>query len=295
MRASTPVSVAGSFWHEPPTAGKPPAPGVLSKVLEINMFRYLANVVVIGVQNLDDSNRCRVVVTRRIFDFEEETIIDEYVDPGKSRFWTIAGMYIYSIYIDREARIGFVPVLEVGLPPDNRGRVRVSLTSTGGDDLSSHVQNLDIPLSSLRDAITGVDSRSLTDIYDRLGESLPRYARLQIYDSSTGTWRNVVDAVPIAGAVSVSNLPSEYPLPSSQVATLKNKVRIMAWNPSASRYELVEGYEGSKSFAYDSNGNLTEVQLTIILDDGSTRTVRRTFSYDSYGNLTQVSQWEVVS
>jgi len=104
----------------------------------------------------------------------------------------------------------------------------------------------------------------------------------------------ICDTGNISGTVNVSNFPSEYPLPSSQQTLLKNKLRIMAWN--GSNYELIEGYEGSKSLTYDSNGNLTQIDLTIVLDDGTEKTVRRTFTYDVVtGDLTNISRWEVVS
>jgi len=98
--------------------------------------------------------------------------------------------------------------------------------------------------------------------------------------------------VPISGSVEVSNFPSDYPLPESQVTTLKNKVRIMAWN--GTNYELIEGYEGEKNLTWDANGNLTEISLKVIKEDGTTVTVKRTFTYDAQDNLTNISDWTIV-
>jgi len=118
------------------------------------------------------------------------------------------------------------------------------------------------------EGVKGVDGRTLSDIYNKLDN--------------------------IGGSVTVTNFPSDYPLPSTQVTVLKNKVRLMAWDSSQNKYILVEGYDGGKSFSYDANGNLTEITFTIVKDDGTTITIRRTFTYDAQGNLTQISKWEVV-
>jgi len=82
-------------------------------------------------------------------------------------------------------------------------------------------------------------------------------------------------------------------LPNNQVTTLKNKVRIMAWDESQNKYVLIEGYEGQKSLTW-TNGNLTELQMKVIKDDGTEVTIKRTFTYDAQGNLTNVSTWKVV-
>ena len=98
--------------------------------------------------------------------------------------------------------------------------------------------------------------------------------------------------VSVSGSVEVSNFPSDYPLPNNQVTTLKNKVRIMAWD--GTQYLLIEGYEGEKNLTWDENGNLTEVSLKVIKEDGTTVTVKRTFTYDAQGNLTNISDWTIV-
>ena len=98
--------------------------------------------------------------------------------------------------------------------------------------------------------------------------------------------------VSVSGSVEVSNFPSDYPLPNKQVTTLKNKVRIMAWD--GTQYQLIEGYEGEKNLTGDENGNLTEVSLKVIKEDGTTVTVKRTFTYDAQGNLTNISDWTIV-
>jgi len=92
--------------------------------------------------------------------------------------------------------------------------------------------------------------------------------------------------------VSVSNFPSEYPLPSTQETKLKNKIRVMAWDESQNKYVLIEGYEGQKSLTW-TNGNLTELQMKVIKDDGTEVTIKRTFSYDAQGNLISVGRWEI--
>jgi len=51
--------------------------------------------------------------------------------------------------------------------------------------------NLDLSLTALRDALRGVDNRTLTDIYNRLGNELTRIAKLKGYDYDNGVWRDV--------------------------------------------------------------------------------------------------------
>ena len=71
-------------------------------------------------------------------------------------------------------------------------------------------------------------------------------------------------------------------------------VRVYAFNPNTNNWEFIEGYYTGTEYTYDSNGNISEVRVTITLLDGTTKTVRRTFSYDANGNLTSISRWEIV-
>ena len=50
-------------------------------------------------------------------------------------------------------------------------------------------------------------------------------------------------------------------------------------------------YNPSYSYAYDSNGNMTEIDLVGNDGSGNSHTFKKTMTYDSNGNITNVSSW----
>jgi len=89
--------------------------------------------------------------------------------------------------------------------------LRKALQSVGQDKILTipdNPSNLDIKLSDIKTVIQ---------------QELVRYAKLQIYDSSTSTWKNVSDNMPVAiekdnvgllkegGNINILNFPSDYP------------------------------------------------------------------------------------
>ena len=65
-----------------------------------------------------------------------------------------------------------------------------ALTGRNWSNDFAKLQNLDISLTTLRDALRGTDNRTLTDLYDRLGQTLPRS---------------------VSGTVNVGNFPTDFP------------------------------------------------------------------------------------
>jgi len=113
---------------------------------------------------------------------------------------------------------------------------------------TSILGQLDIKISELRDSLRGADARTLTDIYDKLENifgtvviqsgtasvgNFPSWFTSStrttddIYDKLSSISGTVVSSGTITvdniekGTVSVSNFPSEYPLPADQVSDLK--------------------------------------------------------------------------
>lgn len=50
-------------------------------------------------------------------------------------------------------------------------------------------------------------------------------------------------------------------------SSFDNQIRLMALN--GSDCELIEGYNGGIDFVWDSNGNLSEIKLKVVLKDDS--------------------------
>lgn len=100
----------------------------------------------------------------------------------------------------------------------------------------SRLDNLDISLSTINDSIKGVQ---------------PRYARLQIYDSATGSWKDVVDSLPITGSVSVNNFPSDYPDSGahSRLDTIHSDLQSINTNVSGIKSK-------TDKLRFDTNNNL---------------------------------------
>lgn len=70
-------------------------------------------------------------------------------------------------------------------------------------------------------------------------------------------------------------------------------VQLLAYDSSTGEYVTVSGYDGGKTLVYDSNGNITEIDWTLIDSNGNAQTIKRTYSYDSDGNLTNISAWNL--
>ena len=115
----------------------------------------------------------------------------------------LVGINVDNVGLAKEATLGDVK--------NKLNALNNALASVGTDKLLTkpdNPPNLDIKLSDVKSTVQSI---------------LPRYARLQIYDTSSSTWKDVKDRLPVSidrdnvgllkegGTVNVGNFPSDYP------------------------------------------------------------------------------------
>ena len=83
------------------------------------------------------------------------------------------------------------------------------------------------------------------------------------------------------------NIPRDY------LSIISNTIRLVVYDSTTGKYITVIGFEGGKDFTYDVNGNLTQITMRVIKEDGTVITVKRTFTYDAQGNLISISDWMI--
>lgn len=122
----------------------------------------------------------------------------------------------------------------------------------------------------------------------------PSVIQNAVFDSDSEAYRvKVVEGDISVDEVSVSNFPSVYPLPDTQVDE-DTYFTGYVWDSFNLVFVRIEGYINDAQYGYDANGNLISETLTIVDSFGNTLyTIKKTYAYDANGNLTGESKWVI--
>ena len=88
--------------------------GAPSPVLSINMFQYLTDRLILGVQNTSDQP-AQVRITRSLRGLGEEVLEEVALLPGETKYWYLEGVFIYTVYANNKVTIIYMPVIPGGV------------------------------------------------------------------------------------------------------------------------------------------------------------------------------------
>jgi len=93
----------------------------------------------------------------------------------------------------------------------------------------------------------------------------------------------------------ISKVDEVHKITQPIISIEEGKFSGYVYNSTTGKFEYIDGYINSYSYTYDANGNMTEMTLEIVDENGNViATIRRTYTYDANNNLVEKSRWEVV-